>query len=217
MPLIRVMLVEDHTLVRMGIRALLDQITGLSVIAEAGDGRTALELLEIEQPDVVLMDITMPGLNGLETTAKMRETHPDIRIIILSMHRNEEYVWRALQAGATGYLLKDAGMSELELAIVSAMRGERYLSPAVSTHVVDTYITRVNGGAPAREHLTPRQREILRLIAEGLTTKAIAQHLNLSAKTIETYRTQLMEQLGMHDIASLVRYAIRIGLVSVDD
>jgi DNA-binding NarL/FixJ family response regulator len=213
---IRVMLVEDHTLVRMGFRALLGQIPHVVVVAEASDGRTALDLIHHHQPDVVLMDITMPELNGLEATARIAARYPTTRVIILSMHHSEEYVWRALRAGATGYLLKDAGRVELEQAIKEAVRGERYLSSAVSSQRVDTYFDRLGGEAPTPERLTPRQREILQLIAEGKTNKIIAQRLQISAKTVETHRTQLMEELGIRDTALLVRYAIRVGLVSAD-
>jgi DNA-binding NarL/FixJ family response regulator len=220
---IRILLADDHALVRAGIRALLQNLPEVEVVAEAGDGREALRLIEQYQPDLVLMDIAMPGLNGLEAAARLKKDFPGARLIILSMHTNEEYVWQALQSGARGYLLKDANLSELEIAVQAVMRGEMYLSPAVSRQVVDDYIQRVGGqtGEGGEEpggqvRLTPRQREILQLIAEGHTTQAIAQTLNISVKTVETHRAQLMERLDIHDVAGLVRYAIRIGLVSPD-
>ena len=220
----RVLLAEDHTLVRAGIRALLQNLTGIQVVAEASDGREALRLIKTYQPDVVLMDIAMAGLNGLEATARVTKEFPTVRVVILSMHSTEEYVAQALRAGAAGYLLKDAAAAELELAVTAVARGETYLSPAVSKHVIADYLRRVGdreasgggGATPASELLTPRQREILQLIAEGRSTKEIAAILHLSVKTVETHRTQLMARLDIHDVAGLVRYAIRIGLVALD-
>ena len=220
---IRVLLADDHTLVRAGIRALLEEVANLQVVAEAGDGQEALRLIQGHKPDIVLMDIAMPGLNGLEATARVKKEASNVGVIILSMHANEEYILRALQAGATGYLLKDSAAEELELAVKAVTRGETYLSPGVSTHVI-SYMRRVNereGEKPETathplHDLTSRQREILQLIAEGKTTKEIAALLYLSVKTVETHRSQLMDRLGIHDIAGLVRYAIRVGLVSME-
>lgn len=216
---IRVVLADDHALVRAGIRALLENIEGVSVVAEAGDGRAALEAVAEHQPDVVLMDIAMAGLNGLEAAARITREHPATRVVILSMHASEEYVLRALQAGAIGYLLKDADTAELELAVRAAARGEAYLSPAVSRHLIADYVRRVGQDLQLAEPLshglnllTPRQREVLQLIAEGRTTREIARLLNISVKTVETHRAQLMERLDIHDVAGLVRYAIRAGL-----
>jgi len=216
---IRVVLADDHALVRAGIRALLENIEGVAVVAEAGDGRAALRAVAEHQPDVVLMDIAMAGLNGLEATARIAREHPAVRVVILSMHANEEYVLRALQAGAIGYLLKDADTAELELAVRAAARGKAYLSPAVSRHLIADYVRRVGQDPQLAESLshglsllTPRQREVLQLIAEGRTTREIARLLNISVKTVETHRAQLMERLDIHDVAGLVRYAIRAGL-----
>jgi DNA-binding NarL/FixJ family response regulator len=214
MTMIRVLLTEDHTIVRAGIRALLENLEGVEVVGEAGDGREALRLVEIHQPDIVLMDIAMSGLNGLEATMRMSKEFPDVRVIILSMHASEEYVLQALRAGASGYLLKDAGTAELELAIRSVGRDETYLSPAVSKHVVADYVRRVGGEPSSLERLTRRQREILQLVAEGQSTQEIAQMLSISVKTVESHRAQLMERLDIHDVAGLVRYAIRVGLVT---
>jgi DNA-binding NarL/FixJ family response regulator len=213
---IRVLLADDHTLVRAGIRSLVQALSGIQVVAEAGDGREALSLIEAHQPDVAVLDIAMPGLNGLEVAAQVADNFPYVRVIILSMHATEEYVLRALRAGAAGYLLKDADTTELELAIKAVTRGETYLSPAVSKHVTE-YIRRVGEEShSALERLTPRQREVLQLVAEGHTTQEIARMMNLSVKTVETHRTQLMERLDIHDIAGLVRYAVREGLVILE-
>lgn len=220
----RVLLVDDHLLVRAGLRTLLEQMPGIEVVGEAGNGREALDLIKTNPPDVVLMDITMAEMNGLVATAQITHDFPQVRILMLSMHATKDYVTQALQAGASGYILKDAAPTELELAIRVVMRGEKYLSPAVSTHVIADYLQRTTGGTTSRTDaerssttpLTLRQREILQLIAEGNTTKEIAAKLTLSAKTVETHRTQLMERLDIHDIAGLVRYAIRIGLITSD-
>jgi DNA-binding NarL/FixJ family response regulator len=209
-----VLLAEDHALVRAGFRALLENLHGIQVIAEAGDGREAMRLIETHRPDVVLMDITMPGLNGLEAAARVANEFPYVHVIILSMHANEEYVLQALRAGAAGYLLKDADPTELELAVTAVARGETYLSPPVSKHVIADYVRRVGDESSSLVQLTPRQREVLQLIAEGHTTKEIARMLGISVKTVGTHRAQLMERLDIHDIAGLVRYAIRVGLVS---
>jgi len=213
---IRVLLADDHTLVRAGIRSLLENMEGIEVIAEASDGRDALRLVRAHRPDVVLMDIAMPGLNGLEAAARIAKKFPNVRVIILSMHVNEEYVLQALRAGAAGYMVKGADAAELEIAIRAVARGETYLSPMVSKHVVTDYIQRISGETSPLELLTPRQREVLQLIAEGYSTKKIARTLKISVKTVETHRMQLMERLDIHDIAGLVRYAIRIGLVKPD-
>ncbi len=215
--MIRVLLTEDHTIVRAGIRALLENLEGVEVVGEAGDGREALRLVETHHPDIVLMDIAMSGLNGLEATMRMSKEFPDVHVIILSMHASEEYVLQALRAGASGYILKDAGTAELELAIRSVGRDETYLSPAVSKHVVADYVRRVGGEPSSLERLTRRQREILQLVAEGQSTQEIAQMLSISVKTVESHRAQLMERLDIHDVAGLVRYAIRVGLVTPNE
>jgi DNA-binding NarL/FixJ family response regulator len=220
---IRVLIADDHALVRAGMRVLLGQVPEVDVIAEASDGRETLHLIATHQPDVVLMDITMPGLNGLEATVRVAKEFPRVRVIILSMHAVEEYVLQALHAGASGYLLKHAAPVELGLAVKAVVRGETYLSPPISKVVIDKYLQRTRG-EPDQSwatsmpygQLTSRQREILQLIAEGHTTKDIAQCLNLSARTVETHRTELMQRLDIHDVAGLVRYAIRTGLVSPD-
>jgi DNA-binding NarL/FixJ family response regulator len=210
---IRVLLVDDHALVRAGIRALVQNLQGAEVVAEAEDGRQALSLIKDLRPDIVLMDISMPGLNGLEAAARVAKEYPRVKVIMLSAHSHEEYVCQALRAGASGYLLKDASTAELELALTAVARGETYLSPAVSKHVINDYMRRLGGEPGSLEMLTPRQREVLQLVAEGRTTKEIAHTLHVSVKTVETHRMQLMDRLGIHDVAGLVRFAIRIGLV----
>jgi DNA-binding NarL/FixJ family response regulator len=210
---VRILLADDHTLMRAGIRSLLEKIPGVEVVGEAADGREALGLIKTRLPNVVLMDIAMSGLNGLDATARVVKEFPQVRVIILSMHANEEYVLQTLRTGASGYLLKDAATAELELAIQAVVRGDTYLSPAISKRVIDDYLGRVNGEKTPLDQLTPRQREILQLIAEGKSTKEIAFLLNVSIKTIETHRLQLMDRLGIYDIAGLVRHAMRIGLV----
>ena len=214
-PAIRVVLADDHALVRAGMRSLLNGMSQVQVVGEAASGEEALELAASERPDVVLMDIAMKGMSGLEAAARMREQHAAVRVVILSMHAGEEYVLQALRAGAVGYLLKDAATGELELALRSVMRGESWFSPAVSRQVVEGYVQRV-GGEAAAEVLTARQREVLRLVAGGKSTKEIAYDLTLSVKTVETHRAQIMERLGIRDVAGLVRYALRTGLVPPD-
>lgn len=217
MTIVRVLLADDHTLVRAGLRKLLESIPDMDVVGEAGDGLELLELTEKLQPQLVLMDIAMPRLNGLETTGRLVKAWPDIRVLILSMHQNGEYVRQALRQGAVAYLLKDAAPLELELAIRAVLKGETYLSPAVSKGVVSDYVHRLRTEDEPADALTPRQREVLQLIATGQSTKEIARKLDLSIKTVETHRTQLMKQLDIHEIAGLVRFAIRAGLVSATE
>ncbi len=208
---IRVLLADDHTLVRAGLRALLQTIEGIEVVAEAGSGQEALQAAQAAQPDVALVDIAMPGMTGLELTRQLAKQSPDVRVVMLSMHATEGYVRDALRGGAVGYLLKGAEPLELDMALKAVMRGETYLTPAVSKAVV-TAINKHAGG-PGRNEPTTRQREILRLIANGLSTKEIAYELNLSVKTVETHRADLMHRLDIHDVAGLVRYAIRTGVI----
>ncbi|MBN1813716.1 MAG: response regulator transcription factor, partial [Anaerolineae bacterium] len=199
---------------RAGFRSLLTEIPGVEVIAEAGDGREALRLAKEHQPDVVLMDISMPGLNGLDATMHIARECPDAHVIILSVHASEEYVIQALQAGASGYLLKKADAAELEIAVRSVSQGETYLSPPVSKQIIADYLRRIGQDTSPLERLTPRQREVLQLIAEGHTSREVARILGISVKTVETHRATLMERLDIHDVASLVRYAIRVGMIS---
>jgi DNA-binding NarL/FixJ family response regulator len=217
----RILLADDHTLVRAGLRALLESIDEVTAISEAGDGRRALELVAAERPDVALLDISMPGLNGLEVAARVTSDSPRTRLVILSMHSSPSHVAQALRAGAVGYLLKDSAAEELGLALRAVMSGETYLSPAISRQVVDGFLGRLarpehDGPESIDAQLTPRQREILQLVAESRSSKEVAAMLKLSVKTVEAHRSQIMERLGIHDLAGLVRYAIRVGLVSAD-
>jgi DNA-binding NarL/FixJ family response regulator len=214
--MIRVILADDHTLVRAGIRSLLEKIAGVQVVGEASDGREALEIIKKTNPNIALLDITMSGMNGLDVTARVVKDFPHIKVIILSMHANEEYVLQALKIGVSGYLLKDAATTELELALKAIAREETYLSPAVSKKVINNYLERVGDAEDLQSSLTPRQREILQLVAEGKSTKEIAFMLSVSIKTVEAHRAQMMDRLGIHDVPGLVRYAIRIGLVASD-
>jgi DNA-binding NarL/FixJ family response regulator len=193
----RIVLADDHALVRQGFRSLLSEIADFEVVGEAANGREALKLIRALAPEVALMDISMPELNGLDATAHALREQPQLKVIILSMHATEAYVLEALRAGAAGYLLKDADAGELERAIRAVARGERYLTPSV----------------PEAEVLSRRQREVLQLIAEGRSTREIAGRLHLSVKTIETHRAQLMQRLEIFDVAGLTRYALRIGLI----
>ncbi len=213
---VRIVLADDHTLVRAGMRKLLESIPEIEVVGEAADGLALLALVAQLRPRLVLMDIAMPGLNGLDATARLSKEWPDIGVLILSMHHNEGYVRQALRHGAAAYLLKDAAPLELELALKAVLRGESYLSPAVSKGVMNDYVQRLRGDDHDREALTPRQREVLQLIAEGQSSKEIARRLDLSVKTVEAHRSALMKQLDIHEVAGLVRYAMRVGLVSRD-
>lgn len=212
---IRAVVADDHTLVRAGIRLLLENLEGIQVVAEAGDGLEAWAHLEAHHPDLLLTDIAMPRLSGLELARRVAHELPATRTIILSMYTSEEYARSALQAGAAGYLLKESGLAELEIAVRAVGRGDSYLSPTVSKHLIADYLERTGAIASEPDRLTPRQREVLRQVAEGHTTKAIARSLGVSVKTVETHRAQLMDRLDIHEIAGLVRYAIRTGLVEV--
>ena len=211
---IRILLADDHALVRAGIRSLIEKIPNVEVVGEASTGRQALEMVKTTLPNLVLMDIAMAELGGLEALPRITKDFPGVKVIILSAHANEEYVIRALRNAAAGYMLKDAATAELQLAIDSVAQDKTYLSPSISRTVIDSYLERVGGPLSPLEQLTSRQREILQSIAEGKNTKEIASDLDISFKTVESHRLQLMERLNIHDIPGLVRYAIRTGLVS---
>jgi len=214
---LRIVLADDHALVRAGIRALIERLPEVTVVAEAENGREALELIRRHAPDLVLLDISMATLGGLEALLHIVKDYPAVKVVILSGHSNEEYVLRALQHGAAGYMLKDAAAEELGLAIKAVAQGAIYLSPSVSRTVVDNYLDRSAGCKSAAEQLTKRQREVLQLIAEGTNTKGIAGLLGVSVKTAEAHRLQIMDRLRIHDVAGLVRYAIRTGIASAED
>lgn len=212
----RVVLADDHHLVRSGIRALLESIEGVTVIAEAGNGRDAWEAIDTHHPDVALLDISMPGLNGLEVAARVRDSSPRTRVVVLSMHAGESYITQALRAGVAGYLLKDSAAADLAAALETVGRGGLFLSPSISQQLVTAYLRGDSPQETPLENLSPRQREVLQLLAEGRSTKEIAADLGLSIKTVETHRAQIMERLAIHDVAGLVRFAIRTGLISPD-
>jgi DNA-binding NarL/FixJ family response regulator len=215
---IRVLLAENHTIVRKGIRALLEGQAGIEVVAEAEEGRQAVRLTEQLRPDVVLMDFSMPGLNGLEATHQIINRVPGTKVLVLTRHANQEYVDRILKAGASGYLVKKSALEELVLAIQAVHRGDSYLDPAISTTIIRGYLERSKTEGEARhDRLTPRQREVLQLIAEGRTTREIAAMLHVSVKTVENHRTSLMEALDLHSTAELTQYAIRMGIISLDE
>jgi len=210
------LLADDHALVRAGIRALLNTIEGVEVVAEAGDGREALQLIRKLRPDIVLLDITLPDLNGLEVLKESKKDFPDLRVIILTVHEAGEYAMQALRAGAAGYLPKSAAANELQVAMRIVGRGEIYVSGEVSRKTLLEFSQGMTEPTQVLARLTPRQREILTLIAEGHSTKDIGHRLNISVKTVESHRAQLMERLDIHDVAGLVRYAIKKGLVKVE-
>ncbi|QDV33926.1 response regulator [Tautonia plasticadhaerens] len=211
---IRVLVVDDHDLFRAGVRATLRGIEEIRVTDDVSSAEEAIRRIEADPPDILLADISMKGMTGLELAERVRRDFPAIRVIILSMHAAREYAVQALRSGASGYLLKDAAVEELERAIRAVARGESYLSTVISGHLVADYARLASRGEAEDGPLTARQREVLRLIAEGMTTKAIARRLEVSIKTVDTHRSQIMDRLGIRDIAGLVRYAVRVGLVS---
>ncbi|MDE2460274.1 MAG: response regulator transcription factor [Gammaproteobacteria bacterium] len=203
----RILIADDHTLFRAGVVKLLQALADVEVVAEASSGREAVQLAGTLHPDIVIMDLQMEDLNGLQATAQIHAQHADIHVIILSMHANEEYVHEALAAGASAYVLKRATPDELKLAIEAVARGGTYLSAAVSQQALDQH----EGKAA---HLTPRQKQILHLISQGKNTKEIAYELKLSAKTVESHRAEIMQRLGIPNAAALIRYAARLAPLS---
>ncbi len=215
---IRVFLVDDHALFRDGLRALLAGHEDMEVVGEAGDGQEAVARVPAARPDVVLMDIAMPGLGGLEATLALRRSCPQARVLVLTQHESREYLTRFLKAGAAGYVLKKAAGPELIAAIRAVAAGQAVLHPAVTAEVIDGYLKtfRPGPGEAAYEALTERERQVLKLIAEGQTSKEIARALDLSVKTVITHRTNLMQKLGLHNRAELVKYAVRLGVIQVE-
>lgn len=217
MSMIRVLLADDHALVMAGIRALVEDLGDTQIVAEARNGREAVTLAKQFKPDLVIMDISMAELNGIEATAQILAAVPSTKVLILSMHTTEDFVHRAIKAGASGYLVKDSAPLDLKVAIAAVLRDEIYLSPRVSKHVVSGFLHgKPQQNESSMDALTARQREILQMIAEGKSTKEIAFQLNVSVKTVETHRAGLMERLDIHDVAGLVLYAVRHGIISVD-
>lgn len=211
-----VLVADDHALVRAGIRALAEQIEGVEVIAETGNGRDALSLIAEHRPQIVLLDLTMPELNGFDVLERTRRDYPEVSVIILTVHEAEEYAFRALKLGAMGYLPKSAASTELELAIRTVLSNQKYVSPELSRKTFLEHAREAGETRVPNPELTPRQLEVLRLIADGKTTKDIARALQISVKTVESHRAQLMDRLNIHDVAGLVRHAIRVGLVTLD-
>ncbi|TFG69429.1 MAG: response regulator transcription factor [Anaerolineales bacterium] len=216
--MIRVILAEDHTMMRKGLNALLKDEAGIIVLAEAEDGREAVRLAEALHPDVVLMDLSMPVLNGLEATRQIKQRAPEVKVLVLTMHTTEEYVFQILRAGASGYVVKQAAPEELISAIHTVCQGEVFLSPVISRMVIGEYIQRAESTVKdSYELLTDREREILQLIAEGRSSREIAELWHVSEKTVASHRTHLMEKLDMHNVAELTRYAFRKGVISLDE
>ncbi len=215
---IRVLLVDDHTILREGVRALLADEPQIVVVGEAGDGRAALDKVEAVHPDVVLMDMVMPTMNGLDATRELKARHPGIKVLILSMYDDEEYVQQVIQAGASGYVLKGVAGSELVQAIREVAAGASFLHPAVAAKLIQDYVRRVQAGddSERRELLSPREREVLKLIAEGNSNPQIAGILCLSPKTVENHRTNIMRKLDVHDVTGLVKYALKSGLIELE-
>jgi DNA-binding NarL/FixJ family response regulator len=209
----RVLLVDDHALVRAGIRALLETLPRVEVVGETGDGLAAVRLATELAPDVILLDITLPGLNGLEVATRVARLGTGVRVLMLSMHASPEYAARAFAAGAAGYLNKDSAFDELAAALDALGAGRRYLCRAIDPEQVALFERQTANGGSGIDRLTPRQRQILQLVAEGFSTREIAERLYLSVKTVETHRAQIMQRLDIHDVAGLVRFAIRHGLL----
>ena len=213
---IRILLADDHKLMRSGLRLLIEQQADLTVIGEAADGREAVALAKSLRPDVAVMDISMPNLNGIEAAHQITQSHAELAVIVLSMHPDESYVLRALKAGAKGYLLKDSAESDLITAVRAVARGKSFFSPAVSKVLLDDYIRKLkrSGAEDAYDLLTPREREVLQLVAEGKSNKEVANLLNLSVYTVETHRSNIMQKLNLKGVPELTLYAVRKGIIS---
>jgi len=213
---IRILLADDHTVVRDGLRALLEKQADMAVVAEAADGRDSVRLAEEQSPDVVVMDIAMPNMNGIEATRRIISSNPRVAVVILSMHQDESYVLRSLKAGAKGYLLKDSLRSDVIDAIRQVAQGRSFLTKKVSRLLQEDYIRELEqrGLDDSYDLLTEREREILQLVAEGRTNKEVAGLLNVSITTVETHRTHILQKLGLHSVPELILYAVRKGIIS---
>lgn len=213
---IRILLADDHNILRDGMRLLLERQPGFVVVGEAADGRATIELAQDHHPDVVVMDIAMPSMNGIEATRRIVEKHPSMGVVILSMHYDESYVIRALKAGARAYLLKDALKAELIAAIHAVAQGRSYFSPKISRILQEDYVQALGrkGSDDSYDLLTDREREILQLVAEGKTNKEIANTLNLSLYTVDTHRTHILQKLNLHSVPEVILYAVRKGIIS---
>jgi len=215
MPPITIVLADDHTLVREGIRSLLEGQSDIAVVGEASDGREAVALARALRPDIVIMDIAMPGLGGIEATRQIRRELPSVRVVILSMYDNEEYITQVFQAGATGYVLKRAAATDLVTCLRVVHQGDVFLHPTIASRVIKDYLHRLNStdADHPEEQLTPREREVLQLMAEGRQNAEIAKVLNVSVKTVETHKAHILEKLQTHDREKLLAYAMRLGLI----
>jgi len=211
---IKVLLVEDHTIVRKGLRSLLDSQPDIEVVDEAEDGQEAICKSSQLRPDVVVMDITMPVLNGLEATRQIKQQNPQIKVVVLTVHSTEEHIFQILRAGASGYVVKQGAVNELIQAIQAAYRGDTFLSSSISQQVVDEYGQRPEAIDDRYEQLTRREREVLQMVAEGRTNREIAGLLHITIKTVEAHRSNLMNKLGLYSIAELTRYALRKGIIA---
>ncbi len=211
----RVLLADDHAIVREGVKMILTRESDIEVVGEASDGAQALEMVALLKPAVVVMDISMPGMGGIEATQHVTERYPGVHVLALTMHEDESYVFKLLRAGASGYVLKRAAAQDLVQAVRAAAKGEAFLYPSVARKVVEDYLRRVETGEDRERYdgLTEREKEILTLIAQGLSNQQIAQKLYISIKTVQTHRAHILEKLGLHDRTELVRYAIRKGLI----
>jgi two-component system, NarL family, response regulator NreC len=217
MSAIRVLIADDHKIIRDGLKTLVEKESEMEVVAEAENGRETIRLAQKFNPNIVIMDVTMPDMNGIEATRKIREENSKIRVIALSMHSDRRYVLGMLEAGAAGYLLKDSAFDELVEAIRQAADGKMYLSPRIADVVVKGYLDKASGTSHASNSmLTPREREVLQLLAEGMAAKEIATHISVSVKTVETHRRNMMIKLDLRSIAELTKYAVREGLVSIE-
>jgi len=216
--MIRVVVVDDHTLMRQGLVGLLDEDPDLVVVGQAGDASSALDVIEEMRPDVVLMDVGLPGVSGLELTVRVKRIVPDIRVLVLTMYEREDYLFQALQAGASGYVLKGADIQDLLTAVRTVARGETYVYQSLTGKLVADYLSRIEDGADRRDYdgLSKREREVLALIAEGLTTSQIAERLYVSPHTVQTHRDHVMTKLDLHSRVALTKYAIRKGLIELE-
>jgi DNA-binding NarL/FixJ family response regulator len=214
--MMRVLLVDDHKLMREGLRRILEGASGIEVVGEAQDGASALQAIPDLHPDVVVMDVGMEGMNGIEATQRLRETHPRIKVVALSAHADKRYVRNMIRAGAAAYVLKEAASEDLLRAVRAASQGEHYLSPRITGCVLEGWTAPAPEPTSAGDLLGAREREVLRLLAEGKTSKEIAVQLSLSVKTVETHRRNLAHKVGLHSIAELTKYAVREGLTSLE-
>jgi len=216
---IRILLADDHPLIRCGIATLLQSYKDFEIVGEAQDGEEAVEKTKVLKPDVLIIDLSMPKLSGIEATGIITKKHPDVKVLVLTMHENEEYVYQILKSGAGGYVLKSAGKEELSAAIRAVAKGEKFFSPRVSEIMAESYVRRREGGETSSKvemiPLTRREKEILRLVVTGLTNQQIADQLCISPRTVDTHRTNIMQKLDIHDVANLVRYAIEHGMTSL--